>query len=282
MEFLGKSNAFEISKRLGLKDEILENAKSLMSKDDLNFEDLIKEVHLEKSFIESEKKKILNNSNEIIKLKQDLENQKRFLDSKESKLIDKAKLEAREILLNAKDMANKIIKQMNDSNNYNNLKDINNMRNSINHKLNDLGTSNIIYGDETIIIPIAREKVIPNAHVFVSNFNKEAIVLTNISKSDEVQVQIGTLKTTININQLEESKIPINNQIEKKQSSSQSFSKTLSAKTELNVIGTTSYEAIESVDKFLDDACLAGIHTVRIVHGKGSRYSKELYCRIFK
>ena len=108
----GKSNAFAISQKLGLKPEILEKAKKLINSDTAKTEDLLKEIYDSKALIESEKEKTLQYSNKIEKLKQKLENETTDLEEHKKEYLQKAKQEAREILLSAKQEANDIIKEM--------------------------------------------------------------------------------------------------------------------------------------------------------------------------
>ena len=111
----GKSNAFEISKRLGLSDVILKEAKSLLTDDSVKIEDLLKSIYDDKNEIEKEKEIINKNLNQIETLRKSLENKVSNHEKVEKELIQKAKLEARNILLNAKEEANEIIKEMNES-----------------------------------------------------------------------------------------------------------------------------------------------------------------------
>ena len=117
------------------------------------------------------------------------------------------------------------------------------------------------------------ESIKPNTEVFVTNFGQNGIILSNISKSNEVQVQIGSMKVNVNVKYLE--KIKNSSKKAKSVSSYASVSKTKTAKSEINVIGLNVDEAIFVIDKFLDDCYLAKLRTVRIVHGKGTGKLRE-------
>ena len=123
--------------------------------------------------------------------------------------------------------------------------------------------------DKHIDNAILPEEVQINLPVYITTLNKEGIIVSNLSKSNEVQVQIGSVKTSINIKYLEKSNkkqdIASNNT-----NSYTSVSKSRTVSPELNVIGLNVDEAIPIVDKFLDDCSIAKLHTVRIVHGKGT------------
>ena len=118
--------------------------------------------------------------------------------------------------------------------------------------------------------PIPRDLVKPHLKVYITNLNQNGIVLSNINKSDEVQVQIGLIKTSINIKYLEPAKQLKNDLTKPAIQSAPKVSKTRTASSEINVIGLTVSEAIPLIDKFLDDCFLAKIQTARIVHGKGT------------
>lgn len=260
----GKSNAFEISRKLGLSEYIINNAKSNLSKKDVDFEELLKNIYDNKSKIENEKIEISKELEKVSSLRKSLEKDNSKLLEQEKSIINNAKIEARNILLNAKEEANEIISKMNNSSSSNS--ELNNLRNQLNK---DIKNISITPNEEKVSIQSLDSKDIkPNTEVFVTNFGQNGIVLSNISKSNEVQVQIGSMKININIKYLEKVK-----NVNKKNSSTTSYntvSKTRTAKSEINVIGLNVEDAIFVVDKFLDDSCLAKLQTVRIVHGKGT------------
>lgn len=261
----GKSNAFEISKKLGLQKDIIENAKSHLTSQEINFEDLLKTIYDDKSLIEKEKDEISKELNQITLLRKSLERDNQNLKKQEEDLINNAKIKARNILLDAKDEANEIIKKMNDLSDKN---ELSNLRNSLNSKIKDIKIdTNIVTNDVSNLKP---DDISLNMEVFVTTFNQKGIVVSHVSKSNEVQVQIGNMKTNVNIKYLRK----INKTESKKNiSSSYSYSnisKTKNVKSEINVIGYNVDEAIFVIDKFLDDCSLAKLQNVRIVHGKGT------------
>ena len=130
----GKSNAFEISKKLGLNNSILERAKDFLSTDSIRIEDIIKNIYDNQITINKEKEIIEKNSNQIELLRKSLENDLSKVHKKQQDIIEKAKVEARDILLNAKDTASSIISQMNDLASQD-LKQANNLRNKLNDEL---------------------------------------------------------------------------------------------------------------------------------------------------
>ena len=259
----GKSNAFEISKKLGLKQEIITYAKSMLNSDDVSIEELLKNIYDNKSKIEAEKQETEKYLEEIKSLKASLIQDNSNLEKQKIDLINNAKIEARKILLNAKDEANEIIKNLNNSND---IKTQNNLRNKLNNDINSISLQ--YYETKSTSNALDISQIKQNETVFVTTLKQNGIVVSNISKSNEVIVQVGSIKMNIPIKYLEKAHKETTTKKDTKNYTS--ISKTRNAKTEINVIGYTVEEATFVVDKFLDDCALAKIKTVRIVHGKGT------------
>ena len=266
----GKSNAFEISQKLGLTTSIIETAKSLMSSNDVQFEELLKNIYDNQLSIEKEKEKIEANSKEISLLKEKLQKQNIEKEEREKEIINTAKTKARNILLEAKEDANEIIKELS---NATNSKEVNTLRNSLNTKINAIKlektTSNTVDDSKKL----RKEDIYPGKEVLVPSFNQTGTILSNVSRNNEVQVQIGSMKINLKIGQLQNSK----NASSGKKSSyttthspASHISKSKTVKPEINVIGMNVEEATFVIDKFLDDCSLAKLETVRIIHGKGT------------
>lgn len=260
----GKSNAFAISQKLGLKQEILENAKKSINSDTAKTEDLLKEIYDSKALIESEKEKTLQYSNKIERLKQKLENETTDLEEHKKEYLQKAKQEAREILLSAKQEANDIIKEMESEKN--NSKNLNTLRNKLTSKLHEVNQTPESPLEETQKIDESQIK--PGAIVFVPKFNKNGTILSYPNQSKKFNIQIDNIKTTLTPSQITIAK----NTETKKEiiTKKQSTFVPKNVRTELNVIGMNIEESIFLVDKFLDEAAVAKLETVRIVHGKGT------------
>ena len=268
----GKSNAFEISRKLGLPDSIINEAKSNLTKNDIDFEELLKNIYDNKSKIENEKLEISKKLNEITKLKKSLERDNTKLNEQEHEIINNAKVQARNILLDAKEEANEIISKMNDVSKSNS--DLNNLRNKLNKDIKDISAaslSNNVAKESKSAISIEDAK--PNTEVFVTTLGQNGIIVSNVSKSNEVQVQVGSMKLSVKLKYLE--KIVNKNKTNKSTSSYSSVSKAKHVSSEINVIGLNVEEAVFTVDKFLDDCSIANLQTVRIVHGKGTGKLRE-------
>lgn len=265
----GKSNAFAISKKLGLPENILKRAENLLSSDDVNFEELIKNIYDDKLLIEKEKDKILKNSNQVELLRKKLETDFSDVEAKKKEIIESAKAEAKNILLSAKDDANEIIKELNklyDSADSDALTKANKLRTALNSKLKDNlpETQNDENTSTDLDLSVGQT-------VLVKPFNLEGIVLTKPNKNNEVFVQFGNTKTNIKLSNIE---LITGNTSKssnsKAQISGNTFNKAHSVSPEINVIGQTVDEALFVIDKYLDDCYLAGLHNARIVHGKGT------------
>ena len=269
----GKSNAFEISKSLGLSPQIIDKAKSMLSSEQINIEELLKNIYDDKSKIEKEKEEIELKLQKISELEKSLEQDNEILKKQELELINNAKIKARNILLDAKEEATTILKEMNDLAS-SDLKLADNLRNHLNTIIKEIhiSTNNSEFHTSQSN-KLDYSDIQPNTEVFVKTLGKNGTVLSHVSKSNEVQVQVGMLKMNINIESLEKAHEDSNSKVSaniEKNSSYTSISKSRTAKSEINVIGLTVEEATFVVDKFLDDCSLAKLQTVRIIHGKGT------------
>lgn len=267
----GKSMAFAISEKLGLDKSILDDAKLNIDKSTIDIETLLKSIYDDKLLIEKEKENVLNKSKEINEIKGSLELQYSNLEKDKKQLIDNAKNEAREILIDAKKEANEIINRISNSKD---AKTANDLRISLNKKIQNLGPTLSSIENKN---PISKEELNIGQYVFVKNFNQEGIVLSMPNKSNEVQVQIGSIKTKVNINNLEKSTKSNNHNLK-----THNVLTTKTVSNEINVIGQNVDEACFAIDKFLDVCLLSGLNTVTIVHGKGTREIKRWYSFIFK
>ena len=221
---------------------------------------------------QNEKLEISKKLNEISELKKSLERDNTKLNEQEHEIINNAKIQARNILLDAKEEANEIISKMNDVSKSNS--DLNNLRNKLNKDIKDISAtslSNNVAKESKSAISVEDAK--PNTEVFVTTLGQNGIIVSNVSKSNEVQVQVGSMKLSVNLKYLE--KIVNTNKNNKSTSSYSSVSKAKNVSSEINVIGLNVEEAVFVVDKFLDDCSIANLQTVRIVHGKGTGKLRE-------
>ncbi len=242
-----------------------------MTSTQIDIENLLKSIYDDKSLIEREKIAISKELERVKILRESLEKENEDVKKQEQDTINNAKIKARNILLDAKEEATTIIKKMQSLSNN---KELENARNSLNTKIKELNTidpnsdnsSNSSCSNDTLDILSIK----PNKQVFVTTIGQNGIVLSHVSKSNEVQVQVGLLKMNVNIKHLKNPTSGSSTSSTQKNFGSSSISKTRTVQSEINVIGLNVEEAIFVVDKFLDDACLSRLETVRIVHGKGT------------
>ena len=269
----GKSNAFAISKKLGLSDEILDRAKSFQKDDDINIETLLKNIYDDKLAIEEEKERIRKNSSQVELLRKSLERDNSKLTQEAESIVSDAKQKAREILLDAKDEANEIIRELNKE--ATNTKSANALRNKLNSsidKLSSIETDNSASNFKTL----SSADITVGMEVMCKNFNAKGTVLSLPNRSNEVRVQIGALTTNVKLSDLlllnasKESSSKPSGSAHKHSNVTFSNNKAQNVASEINVIGLTVDQALPIVDKYLDDCYMANLETARIVHGKGT------------
>ena len=261
----GKSNAFAISRKLGLDETIIERASSMIDKDTVNLEDLLKSIYDNKAQIEDEKARTAIALQEAEELKKSLKHQNTDVLNKEKELIANAKQEAKQILLDAKETANSLIK---DIGNANSASQANKLRNKLNEQISSIKTN---VEDVKISHPLSREDIKIGLNVYVSNLKSEGTVISNVSKDDTVQVQIGVMKLKVDIKQLQEITKPKSNEKNNNYDYvGRSSLKSQHVSPEINLLGLTVDEAIPIIDKYLDDCYMAKLSSIRIVHGKGT------------
>ena len=216
-------------------------------------------------------------------MRKSLEKENKKLKNQEQELIANAKVKARDILLEAKEDANEIIKQMHSLSHH---KDLQNARNKLTTKIKEIHLTDPVedanHNDREDTL--TAKDIKPNMQVFVTNLGQNGVILSHVSKSNEVQVQVGNLKMNMNIKFLKLLNEPkkSNFSLTSNKTESSHIAKTKTIHSEINVIGLNVEEAIFVVDKFLDDASLSNLQTVRIVHGKGTGKLRTRYSPLFK
>ena len=264
----GKSNAFAISKKLGLSEDILNRAKTFLKEDDISIENLLKSIYDDKLSIEKEKEKIEKNSNQIEVLRKSLERDNSKLNKEAENILSDAKIKAREILLDAKDEVNDIIKELN--NEKTNLKKANALRNKLNSSINEVSVVHTVAASSS---HLSASDITIGQEVFFNKVNSTGIVYSLPNKSNEVRLQVGSIYMNAKLEDLS----PVKASANKKSNSNISYSnnKAQSVASEINVIGLNVDEAIPIVDKYIDDCYMAHLEHARIVHGKGTGKLRE-------
>lgn len=265
----GKSNAFEISKRLGLDQKIIDSAKELLNENDTCFEDVLKAIEEDRTEIENKRIKINEENEEIERLREKLENKNKKLEEKQEAIINKAKEEAREIVKKAKSESAFIIDELKDISSLSKKEDRRRLQEAKDY-LRELEDENRLKIKDNK----KRTKEIPKdiklgESVRIISIDKFGEVETLPDDKGDLNIQVGIMSVRSNINDIERSESKEEVKVEKKTKSiNKAKSKNISS--EINLIGRTVDEAILLLDKYLDDAYLARLKEVRIIHGKGT------------
>ena len=261
----GTSNAFNISKKLGISEEIIVRAKELLKSDKVKIEELLSSIYKDKQKIEEERKISKENAERSEKIKQELENKLSKLSSKEKEIIEDAKNKARDILLDAKEDANYIIKELENAKTSN--KDANKLRNTLNDKINSLSITNKDSESSDELLEYSSLKIGQN--VFIPKLNQYGDIL-KLTNENSIFVSLPLGKMNFKLEDLRLSNKIKNENKDKSISKSKKEFVPKQVSTEINLLGQTVEEACFLVDKFLDNAAMASLAQVRIVHGKGT------------
>lgn len=269
----GKSNAFAISKKLGLSDTLIEDARTRISSNEQNFEDLLSDLEASRITIEKEQAEINRYKSEIAALKQQLKNKQEKLDESRDAILRKAKEEANQILQEAKDTADEAIRNFNKYGTTRpSIQEMEKQRTNIREKMAANEKKSSKGKDTAIYNPKVPKKLRIGDSVKVLSMNLTGTVHSLPNAKGDLFVQMGILRSQVNIKDLVliEDAAPGNKKYAKTGAGKLKMSKSASVSTEINLIGKTVDEAIALLDKYLDDAYLAHLPSVRIVHGKGT------------
>ncbi len=274
----GKSNAFAISKKLGLPDYIIDDAKSRIEAEDETFEDVISRLEENRVTIEKEREEIQSYKAEIARLKSSLQQKNERFDERREKIIRSANEEAQRILREAKETADQTIKNINKlaSSSSVDTKALEAERSRLRENLKKVD-SNLSLKKEAKPHKAINPKTLKIGDgVRVLSMNLKGTVSTLPDSQGNVFVQMGILRSRVPLSDLEllhEESISgpgLENRRKGSGSSGIKMSKSASVSPEINLLGMTVDEAIPVLDKYLDDAVLAHLGQVRVVHGKGT------------
>lgn len=271
----GKSNAFAISKRLGLDDDIIENAKGYIDAENIKFEDILTDLEKNRQIARADREKASAYKKETERLKTETALKNKQLSEKSDKIIERARKEANEILEKAKQEADEIIKQMHtlrqQADKAKMMREMEQARQRLGEKMkSNLSKTqkSMFSSNESFKSP---KTVKLGQDVELVSMHQTGTVMTLPDAKGNFQVRVGIMKLTVN---LKDVRIRQEAKESKKQNKTsgfdQSFSKTMSLSSELDVRGETVESAIMLIDKFLDDAVLSSLGQVRIIHGKGT------------
>ncbi len=275
----GKSNAFAISSKLGLSNEIIESAKQHISEEDESFEDLLADLENSRKTIEKERAEIESYKIEISSLKDKLTQKQERLDAQKDRILKEANEEARQILQDAKDVADETIRNFQKYNSGTSMKEMEKARTKVRDKINEKNSKISQQAANPTHKILKPSQIKPGDMVKVVSMGLKGTVSSMPDAKGDMFVQCGIIRSKVNIKDLvliNEDAMP--NNPYKKQTGRTARSNTSrigAAKTstfsmEINLLGKTVDEAISELDKYLDDAYLSHAPSVRIVHGKGT------------
>ncbi|MBO4807596.1 MAG: endonuclease MutS2 [Lachnospiraceae bacterium] len=269
----GKSNAFAISKKLGLSDEIIEAAKEQITEEKESFEDLIATLENNRITLEKDREEVDAAKARIEGLERDLRNRLDKVTESKEKIIREANEEARLILQEAKDYADETIRIMNKTGGGISMKELEAKRSEVRGKISQKNEKLSVKQKETSG-GLDPEKLKKGDSVRVLSMGVKGIVNTLPDAKGNLYVQCGILRSQVNIKDLElvdEAEVfTEGSKLKGGNTSKIRMSKSFAVPTEINLLGKRVDEAIAELDKYLDDAYLAHLPSVRIVHGKGT------------
>lgn len=270
----GKSNAFAISKKLGLPDYVIDSAKEFISSENVKFEDVITDLEISKKTVVYEQERAEQFRKEAERLKNEVEKQRTKINDQREKILADARNEARMVYQQAKEESDRIIKEMNKA-----MREKSANQNKMNEKRSEL-KSKVAKMDEAISKAqkkkVAAVKPIQNLkagdNVYVVSFDKTGVALSAPDSNGDVMVQTGNMKLKVPLNELtyyEPKKEPKSN-ASRNISTKVRAGKSQYIASEIDCRGQNVEEGLGNIDKYLDDAFLAGLKTVTIIHGKGT------------
>ena len=269
----GKSNAFAISKKLGLSDFVIENSKQLLTKETVKFEDVLGSIEENRKRSEKAKVKQEQMKNEIAQLRAELKKERQKLEEERLRILEKANKKAEDILQKTKHETDEIVATMRqlqaEKDEREALKAMEEVRKNLNIK---------IKGKKKPSAPPRSHKPIkvnvnsfkPGMSVLIVDINEKGTILSIDKKSENAVIQMGIMKTTAKLSNLvvleDETKNNLMRFIPQKNVSGG----VKSAKSDIDLRGMMLEEALMEVDMFLDRACISGLSTVTLIHGKGT------------
>ncbi len=270
----GKSNAFAISRKLGLPEFIINDAKNQMDAQDVSFEDMMTNLENSRVTIEKERESIAAYKQEVAALKEKLKAKEQRMDARTEKIIRDANEKAQAILAEAKETADQVIKNLNKKGMAGNTREIEANRGKLRDQLNKVNSNLALKPTKKKEhTPPQADKLMIGDGVRVLSMNLNGTVSSLPNQKGDLYVQMGILRSLVNIRDIEllqEETVTGPSTLQKSSASGIKMSKSANISPEINLIGKTVDEAMSLLDKYLDDAYLAHLPKVRVVHGRGT------------
>ncbi len=272
----GKSNAFAISSKLGLPDYIIDTAREQISTADVSFEDVLTDLETSRITIEQEQLEIAAYKAEIKALKEKLQNKNEKIDNARDRILREAQEQAREILQEAKDFADDTIRSYQKAGPGASMKELEQTRDKLRNKITDKNEKLALKNKGTVTKKLKPDEIKLGDSVKILSMGLQGTVNSLPDHKGNLFVQCGIMRSQVNISDL----ILLEEETPAAKSGKGGFSGTQTGKlkmskaftisAEINLLGKTVDEALSELDKYLDDAYLAHLPSVRVVHGKGT------------
>ena len=269
----GKSNAFAISSKLGLSDDIIAAAKEQIGKEEKSFEDVIADLEQSRVTIEKEKQEIARHKENIRVLQEQLQQKNDKIDQAKDRILREANEKARVILQEAKEVADETIRDFNKAGADMDIRDLEKKRQKVRDKINEKNSSLSVGASaaKPQTKGLDPKKLRKGDTVRIISMGLKGTVSTLPDAKGALFVQCGIMRTQTNVKDLayvEESTTASSPQ--QRSTGRAKLSKALTISPEINLLGKTVDEALPTLDKYLDDAYLSHLSSVRVVHGKGT------------
>lgn len=281
----GKSNAFEISRQLGIPDDIIDDAKAILTGENRRFEEIIENLEKTRLELDKQRAEAKEANNTAQKLKAELTEQRALLEKHKEQELEIARREANAIVKRVTAQSEKLIDELDEIRKQKEKTDFAKLAIDAKHK--SKSTLNQLYNDANPITANNEEYVLPRPlvkgdNVLIADMNKKGIVVTPPDESGNCFIQAGIMKTKIHVSKLRLiEKQQASNNLNKKQGSGRVTSKGVESKMtrrpqlELDIRGYASDDGVYEVDNFLDQAVMSGASVVTIIHGKGTGVLKN-------
>lgn len=271
----GKSNAFAIASRLGISESIIDMAKDRLSEENIRFEDVLSDIESARARLKDEELSASESRKEAENIMLSLKKREDSIEAERKRIIDKANEEARDILQEAKDLADETIRNFNKYGSAAPIREMEAARQKVGKKISDKNKALSVISSSPKTTPSLKpEDIKPGSRVYVNSLSANGYVESVPDKKGFLFVRCGIIRSKINIKDLSpapEEDITIPSSLGKYNSGGKrTVTKLRNVSPEINLLGKTGDDAVAELDKYLDDAYLSHLPSVRIVHGKGT------------
>jgi DNA mismatch repair protein MutS2 len=273
----GRSNAFEISAKLGLPDHLIHRARGLLDENAIAFEDVIAAIEKDRKLAELDRDEAMLLRIEIKRQQEELERRLQKFEEQKEKLLAKARQEAREIVQETKELSDLILSELRELEKYEDKSLRNRKKEALRREIRELQEKN----SEKLPVkrnfkPVRPEELNIGDRVKLLSLNQNGELISLPDDKNEVQVQVGLMKINVGLDQISKVQNGKKQETTKKSQYGKLYrSKVTSVAPSCNVVGKVLDDALVEVDKYLDDAFMAGLKEVTIIHGRGTGILRE-------